>query len=121
MGFSTKEFLLFTQELIHFTQEILPLLPKKLLTPYSRNLRVPSHRISGSLARSTRDLSPAAISRFPMVLGDTAGATYARIFSLDALWGATAAHTMQRSGSASALCGHPEPGLQVWECSTNHC
>ena len=26
--------------LIHFTQEMLPLLPKKLRTPYSRNLRV---------------------------------------------------------------------------------
>ena len=43
MVFSTQEFLLFTQELINFTQEILPLLPKKLRTPYSRNLRVPNH------------------------------------------------------------------------------
>ena len=41
MVFRTKEFFLFTQELIHFAQEILPLLPKKLRTPYSRNLRVP--------------------------------------------------------------------------------
>ena len=32
---------LFTQELIHFTQGILPLLLKKLRTLYSRNLRVP--------------------------------------------------------------------------------
>ena len=29
-GVQYQEFLLFTQELIHFTQEILPLLPKKL-------------------------------------------------------------------------------------------
>ena len=28
--FSTQEFFLFTQELIHFAQEILPILPKKL-------------------------------------------------------------------------------------------
>ena len=40
MVFSTQEFFLLTQELIHFTQEILPLLPKKLRAPYSRNLRV---------------------------------------------------------------------------------
>ena len=38
-----QEFLLFTQELFHFTQEIVPILPKKLRTPYSRNLRVPSY------------------------------------------------------------------------------
>ena len=38
--FNTQEFLLFTQELIHFTQEVLRSLPKKLRTPYSRNLRV---------------------------------------------------------------------------------
>ena len=42
MVFSTQEFLLFTQEFIYFTQEILPLLPKKLRTPYSRNLSVPN-------------------------------------------------------------------------------
>ena len=42
-GVQYQEFLLFTQELIHFTQEIVPLLPKKLRTPYSRNLRVPNH------------------------------------------------------------------------------
>ena len=41
-GVQYQDFLLVTQELIHFTQEILPLLPKKLRTPYSRNLRVPS-------------------------------------------------------------------------------
>ena len=46
MVFSTQEFLLLTQKLIHFTQEILPLLPKKLRTPYSRNLRVPNNGIS---------------------------------------------------------------------------
>ena len=38
-----KEFLLLAQELMHFTQEILSLLPTKLRTPYSRNLRVPIH------------------------------------------------------------------------------
>ena len=42
-GVQYQEFLLFTQELINFTQEMLPLLPKKLRTPYSRNLMVPSH------------------------------------------------------------------------------
>ena len=50
MVFSTQEFFLFTQELINFTQEILPLSPKKLRTPYSRNLRVPTydgHMITG--------------------------------------------------------------------------
>ena len=31
---------------VHFTQEILPLLPKKLPTPYSRNLRVPTDRLN---------------------------------------------------------------------------
>ena len=36
-----QECFLFTQELINFTQENLPLLLKKLRTPYSRNLRVP--------------------------------------------------------------------------------
>ena len=43
MLFSTQEFFIFTQELIPFSQEILPLLPTKLRTPYSRNLRVPTH------------------------------------------------------------------------------
>ena len=28
---------------------------------------------------------------------------------------------MRRSWSASVLCGRPEPGLQVWECSTDNC
>ena len=45
MVFSTQEFFLFTQELIRFTQKILPLLPTKLQTPYSRNLRVPIYKI----------------------------------------------------------------------------
>ena len=44
MVFSTQEFLLFTQELVHFTQEIFPSLLKKLRTPYSRNLSVPSYK-----------------------------------------------------------------------------
>ena len=48
-GVQYQEFLLFTQELIHFTQEILPLLPKKLRTPYSRNLRVPTNNSHGEL------------------------------------------------------------------------
>ena len=43
-GVQYQEFLLFTQELIHFIQEILSSLPKKLRTPYSRNLRVPSYK-----------------------------------------------------------------------------
>ena len=43
MVFRTQKFFLFSQELIHFAQEILPLLPKKLRTPYLRNLRVPTH------------------------------------------------------------------------------
>ena len=42
---SCLELFLFIQELFHFTQEILPLLPKKLRTPYSRNLRVPNNSI----------------------------------------------------------------------------
>ena len=44
-GVQYQEFLLFTQELINFTQEILPLSPKKLRTPYSRNLRAPFHEL----------------------------------------------------------------------------
>ena len=46
MLFSTQKFFLFNEELIHFTQEILHLLLKKLRTPYSRNLRVPNHYLS---------------------------------------------------------------------------
>ena len=44
MVISTQEFFLFTQELFHFTEEILPVQPKKLRTPYSRNLRVPINK-----------------------------------------------------------------------------
>ena len=54
-------------------------------------------RVSGSLARVTRDLSPAASRRFPMVLGDTAGVTCAGISSLDVVRAATAARTIRRS------------------------
>ena len=36
--------------------------------------------VSGSLARGTHDLTPAASRQFPVVLGDTAGATCARVF-----------------------------------------
>ena len=80
-----------------------------------------SHGVSGSLAKGTCDPSPAASRQFPMVLDDTAGATCAQISSLDAVWAATADCTMRRSWCASILYGRPEPGLQVWECSTNHC
>ena len=45
-GVQYQEFLLFTQELFHFTQEMLPLLHKKLRTSYSRNLRVPTNELS---------------------------------------------------------------------------
>ena len=41
------------------------------------------HGVNGSLARGTRDLRPAASIWFPMVLGDTAGATCSWISSLD--------------------------------------
>ena len=58
--------------------------------------------ISGSLARGTRDLNPAASRRFPMFLCDTAGVTDARISSLNA---ANAVHTMCRSWRASVLRG----------------
>ena len=74
--------------------------------------------VSGSLARGTRDLSPAASRLFPMVLGDKAGTTCAWISPLDAVRAATAARTMRRSLRASVLC---EPGLRMWECSTDHC
>ena len=76
--------------------------------------------ISGCLARGTRDLSPVASRRFPMVLGDTVGTTYAQISSLVAVRAATAARTMHRSWRASVLRGRPEIGLQVWECSIDN-
>ena len=76
--------------------------------------------VSGSLARGTCNLSPAASRQFPMGLVDTAGATCARISSLDAVRATTAARTMHRSWRASVLRSHPEPGLQVWECSMDH-
>ena len=63
------------------------------------------------LARGTCYLSPATSRLFPMVLGDTAGAIRAWIFSLDSVWEATAAHTMCRSWRESVLIGHPEPAL----------
>ena len=53
--------------------------------------------VSGSLARGTRDLNLAESRRFPMVLGDKAGATCARISSLDAIRAVTDAPTMRRS------------------------
>ena len=54
-----------------------------------------------------------------MVLGDTAGATNATISSLDTVRAASAVRTMRRFLRVSALRGRPEPGLQVWECSTD--
>ena len=47
--------------------------------------------VRGILAKCTRDMSSAAIRRYPMVLGDTASVTCARISSLVV---ATAARTM---------------------------
>ena len=76
--------------------------------------------VSGSLAKGTRDQSPAASGRFPKVLGDKAGATRAQISSLDAVRVATATRKMCRSWRASVLLGRPERGLRVWECSTYH-
>ena len=70
----------------------------------------------GSLARGTCDLSPAASREFPMVLGDTVGATCVQISSLDAVQ----ACTVCQSWHASVLRGRPELGLQVCECSTDH-
>ena len=56
--------------------------------------------VTGGLSRGTLDLSPATRRRFPMVLGDTVGATCALISSLDR---ATAVRTMR----TSVLRGHP--------------
>ena len=78
------------------------------------------HSVSGSLARGTSVLSSTASRQFPMVLGDTVGATCARISSLDAVRTVTAAHTMSWSWCASVLYGRPEPSLRMWECSTGH-
>ena len=77
--------------------------------------------LDGVVARRTRDLSPAASRRFPMVLGDTAGAKCAQMCSLDAVRAATVARTMRRYWRASVLRGRPEHGLRVWECSTDYC
>ena len=76
--------------------------------------------VSDSLASGIHDLSPAASRLFPKVLGDTAGAPCAQISSLDAFRAATAVRTISQSWYASVLCGRPEPGLRVWECSTDH-
>ena len=70
--------------------------------------------VSGSLARGTCDLNPAASRQFPMVLRNTAGATCAQISSLDAVRAAMAACTMHRSRHASVLCGRPEPGVGMF-------
>ena len=55
------------------------------------------HGLTGILVKSTRDLSPAASRQFPMIIGDTAGATCALFSSLDAVRAATAASTMRQS------------------------
>ena len=70
-----------------------------------------------SLVRGTRDPRPAASKRFPIVLGDTAGETCARISSLDYVRAANAARIMHRSWRASVLRGR----LRIWECSTDPC
>ena len=67
--------------------------------------------VCGGLARGTHVLSPAANRSFP-------SATCARITSLDA---ATAARTMRRTWRASIIRRRPKLGLQVWDCSTDHC
>ena len=69
------------------------------------------HGVSGSLARDTRALSPAASWQFPMFLGDTADATCAWISFIDAVWEITAAHTMCQSWCASVLHDRRESGL----------
>ena len=79
------------------------------------------HGVDGSLARETCDLSHAASRWFPMVLGDKAGAKCAQISFLDAVQVATTGCTMRWSWHESVLCGHPGPGLWVWECFTDHC
>ena len=53
--------------------------------------------VSGKLTRGTRDMSLAASRRFPMALGDTAGATCAWSSSLDDVQAAIAACTMRQS------------------------
>ena len=50
--------------------------------------------LSGSLAKGTSNLSPAASRQFQMVLGDTAGATCALISSLNAVQSVTTARTI---------------------------
>ena len=49
------------------------------------------------------------------------GETCARISSLDAARVASAAHTLRRCWRASVLRGRQVSGLQVWECSKDHC
>ena len=102
---------------LHWKQSTIPLSSR-----FFHNIRVAVlGGVNGRLTRYTRDLSSAASRWFPMVLGDTAGATCARISSLDVIWAATAARTMCQSWWASILHGYPEPGLREWQCSSNHC
>ena len=79
------------------------------------------HGVSGSQVRGTCDLSPAASRRFPLVPGNTVGATCTWISSLNAVWAATAARKMHQSWCVSVLRGRPESGLRIWECSTDYC
>ena len=67
MVFSTQEYFLFTQELIQFTEEILPLLPKKLRTPYSRNLSVTNNDVACRMQKMDfRVLKVASLQRLKM-------------------------------------------------------
>ena len=106
---------------VHHSPTECPSTPQSTLWRHQSSRAWRCRIVSGSLARSTHDLSPAASRQFSMILGDTTSATCARISSLDAVWAATAALTMRQSWCASLLCGRPEPGLWVWECSTDHC
>ena len=74
--------------------------------------------VGGSLARGTRDLQ-ADGSQWSFVTQQVQHEP--GIPSLDAIRAATTAPTMRRSWHASVLRDRPEPGLWVWECSTDHC
>ena len=55
------------------------------------------HGVSGSLARGTSYVNPAASRRFPTALGDAADVTFAPISSLAAVLAATGARAKRRS------------------------
>ena len=77
--------------------------------------------VSGNVIRSVGDLSLAVSRQFPMVLGDITGARCAQISYQDAVRSAIAARTMRPPWRMTVLHDRPEPGLRVWECSTDHC